>query len=38
MAFESGGVSEDWRSAVIVLCTSVKERELNVRTIEVVAC
>ena len=31
MAFESGGVPEDWRSAVIVpLLKGVKERELNV--------
>ena len=30
MAFESGVVPEDWRSAVIVPCTRVKEREMNV--------
>ena len=35
MAFESGGVPEDWRSAMIVHCTKVKEREMNVRIIEV---
>ena len=34
MAFESGDVPEDWRSAVIW----VKERGLNVRTIEALAC
>ena len=38
MAFESGVVPEDWRSAVIVHCTRVKERNLSVRTIEVLAC
>ena len=32
MAFENGVVPEDWRSPVIV-----KERGLNVRTIEVLA-
>ena len=38
MAFESD-VPEDWRSAVIVPhCTRVKERGLNFRTIEVLAC
>ena len=37
MAFENGGVSEDWRSVVIVPRTRVKERGLNVRTIEVLA-
>ena len=38
MAFESGVVPEDWRSAVIVPLYKVKEREINVRTIEVLAC
>ena len=33
MAFESGGVPEDWRSAVIVLL--YKGKKLNVITIEV---
>ena len=36
MAFESGIVPEDWRSAVIVpLHKGVKERKMNVRIIEV---
>ena len=32
---EIGDVPEGWRSAVIVSCTRVKERGLNVRIIEV---
>ena len=35
MAFESGVMPEDWRSTVIVPLSRVKERGLNVRTIEV---
>ena len=38
MGFGSGLVTEDWRSAVIVYCTKAKERGLNGRTIEVLAC
>ena len=39
MAFESGVVPEDWRSAVIVpLYKGKGERDLSVRTIEVLAC
>ena len=29
---------EDWRSAVIVPCTRVKEKEMNARIIEILAC
>ena len=35
MAFERGGVPEDWRSAMIVPLHKVKKRKLNVRIIEV---
>ena len=38
MAFVSGIVPEDWRSAVIVPLYKGRERGLNVRTIEVLAC
>ena len=38
MAFEIGAVPEDLRSTVIVYCTTVKQKEINVRTIEVLAC
>ena len=38
MVFGSGIVPEDWRSAVIVALFKVKERGLNVRNIEVLAC
>ena len=38
MGFESGVLVEDWRSAVIVPLYRVKERGLNVRTIEILAC
>ena len=37
MAFESGDMPEDWRSAMIVPLYEGKERRLNVRTIEVLA-
>ena len=38
MAFESGVMTEDWKSAVIVPLYKGKERNLSVRTIEVLAC
>ena len=38
MAFKSGGVPEDWRSAVLFYCTRVKERRMNLGIIELLAC
>ena len=38
MAFESSVVPGDWRSAVIVHCTRLKERVLNGGIIQVLAC
>ena len=38
MAFESGVLPEDWRSAVIVPLYKGKERGLNVRIIGVLTC
>ena len=37
MAFKSGVLLGDWRS-VIVSCTRLKERGINVRTIEALDC
>ena len=38
MAFESGVVPDDWRSAVIVPLYKGKGEKTDVRTIEVLAC
>ena len=38
MAFESGFVSGDWKSVAIVPLYKGKERGLNVRIIEILAC
>ena len=38
MVFENGVVPEDWRSAMIVHLTRVKERGMNVKFLEVLAC
>ena len=38
IVFESGVVIEDWRSALIVHCTRVKGKEMNVKIITVLAC
>ena len=38
MAFESGAVLEDWRSAVIVPLYMCKGERANVAIIEVLAC